>query len=138
MRPSWNALIVPDRAAIPCAAQSTRSVLGRSQVVRQRILIPPFPGSNPGAPAKSQRAEFFAETALFSREFLGAFGNGFRPPFGNSVLLCSSSCFCAKRCACRLRRAFDGGKRRCFARERSRGMPRALELCYKRGMAGAQ
>ncbi len=29
-----------------CAAR-----LGRSQVVRQRILIPPSPGSNPGAPA---------------------------------------------------------------------------------------
>jgi hypothetical protein len=55
------------------------------------ILIPPFPGSNPGAPAKSQRAEFFTETALFSRGFLGAFGNGFRPPFGNSVLLSFSS-----------------------------------------------
>ncbi len=26
--------------------------LGRSQVVRQRILIPPSPGSNPGAPAR--------------------------------------------------------------------------------------
>ena len=27
--------------------------MGRSQVVRQRILIPPFPGSSPGAPAKN-------------------------------------------------------------------------------------
>jgi hypothetical protein len=54
---------------------STRSVLGRSQVVRQRILIPPSPGSNPGAPAKSQRAEFLTETALFSAKFLGAFGD---------------------------------------------------------------
>ncbi len=26
--------------------------MGRSQVVRQRILIPPVPGSNPGAPAR--------------------------------------------------------------------------------------
>ena len=32
--------------------------LGRSQVVRQRILIPPSPGSNPGAPASPIQDSF--------------------------------------------------------------------------------
>src|SRR6516162_3187131 len=71
--------------------RSQMSLMGRSQAVRQRILIPPFGGSIPPAPAKGQHTEFFRETALFSRGFLSAFGNEFRPPFGNSVLLSFSS-----------------------------------------------
>jgi hypothetical protein len=37
----------------PRAMVATSRLLGRSQVVRQRILIPPFPGSSPGAPARN-------------------------------------------------------------------------------------
>ena len=39
-------------SSVMCGRPRARRIMvGRSQVVRQRILIPSFPGSNPGAPA---------------------------------------------------------------------------------------
>ena len=40
-----------DYGPAPNGAWAHQARLGRSQVARQRILIPPFPGSSPGAPA---------------------------------------------------------------------------------------
>ena len=49
--------------------------MGRSQAVRQRILIPPFGGSIPPAPASTQAAEFIMEVVLVTLDIPGAFGN---------------------------------------------------------------
>src|ERR1700687_2807249 len=47
--PGSTAMVRPPRMERRCGA--VFQVLGRSQVVRQRILIPPSGGSNPPAPA---------------------------------------------------------------------------------------
>ena len=64
----YSALIGKDHAAMfrpPLRARygGNPAALGRSQVVTQRILIPPFPGSNPGAPARV----FSLSTTTYSR-----------------------------------------------------------------------
>ena len=55
LRRSCEQFRAVDRSRAPLYGPPAQLKLGRSQVVRQRILIPPSPGSNPGAPASSTR-----------------------------------------------------------------------------------
>ncbi len=56
-RNEWPAAVDRGRSRRygPRPRRHARRPMGRSQVVRQRILIPPFPGSSPGAPASKSR-----------------------------------------------------------------------------------
>jgi hypothetical protein len=51
-------------ARFPARPFELCDALGRSQVVRQRILIPPSGGSNPPAPARPQDAEFIYKSGF--------------------------------------------------------------------------
>ena len=84
----------------PRAMVAASRLLGRSQVVRQRILIPPFPGSKSWRPSQIKalkKRRYFA--ALLGP--LSSFRNSFRASFRNSVPGAFDKP--AIRCACRFR-----------------------------------
>ena len=71
--------------------------LGRSQVVRQRILIPPYGGSNPPAPATHSRNSEIRHARRSAPHSAGLCGRGdWRP-----TKLGDSWRFCARRLQCR-------------------------------------